>query len=81
MDVKQMGYIDVGWIKFDQDRIQCRVWSVRFLMRERIKLMALPHRTDKPDIAYDTNICGKYTQTECAKMGGVARYLLSFQSK
>ena len=50
-------------------------------MRERIKLMALPHRTDKPDIAYDTNICGKYTQTECAKMGGVARYLLSFQSK
>lgn len=32
-------------------------------------------------MADDTNICGKYTQTKCAKMGRVARYLLSFQSK
>lgn len=47
-----------------------------------MKLMALPHKIDKPDMADDTNnISRKLTQTECAKMGGVARYLLSLQSK
>jgi len=44
--------------------------------------MTLPHKTDKPDMADDSNsISRKSTQRECAQMGGVARYLLSLQSK
>jgi hypothetical protein len=44
--------------------------------------MTLPHRNDKPDMADDTNnIRGKSTKTECATMGGAARYLLSLQNK
>jgi len=47
-----------------------------------MKLMTLSHKTDKPDMADDTNnISRKSTQTECAKMDAVARYLLSLQSK